>query len=110
MWLEMKASGLEYLPYRCCMCPNIKTPHDMLCACGRPCRFVKAYKDRRGWIYAVLPGIGENTFKARYKKPGGDTWKGVAKLSWRDSFDQAQSDLNGLAKKEGWGEDSASTA
>lgn len=52
-----------------------------------------------------MGGLGENNYKARYQKPGKKYgWKGVQKLPWRKSFDEAQSDLNALAKKKGWRE------
>lgn len=94
------------------MCPNIQqntsvcpgipgTPHP-----GESrCRFVKSYIDSRGWKYKVLPGIGKNSFKARYQKPNhinSNGWKGVASLPWRNTFDEAQADLNALAKSKEW--------
>ncbi len=30
---------------------------------------MKIYIDDRGWRYKVMPGIGGETFKARYQKP-----------------------------------------
>lgn len=36
------------------------------------------YKDRRGWKYKVMSGIGDNSFKGRYQKPeksGSIGWK-----------------------------------
>lgn len=106
----------EYLEFRCCMCPNLRnkeservcpgiagTPHPE----ASPCRFVKAYIDERGWKYMVMSGIGENTFKARYQKPeksGSNGWKGLGAVPWRTTFDEAQTDLNLLAKEKGWAE------
>lgn len=104
----------DYLNIRCCMCPNIQK--DTLVCPGIPgtphpeesaCRFVKRYIDARGWKYKVRAGIGMNTFKAAYQKPEkhGDTgWKGVASLPWRETFDEAQADLNRLADAKGWDE------
>lgn len=72
-----------------------------------PCRFVKAYIDDRGWKYKVMPGISGSTFKARYQKPekqGSIGWKGLTAVPWRDSFDEAQADLNEYAKRKGWSE------
>lgn len=46
----------------------------------------KKYIDSRGWKYQVMPGLGENTFKARYQRPekqGDVGWKGVAAVPWR---------------------------
>lgn len=104
----------EYLPFRCCMCPNINettkvcpgipdTPHPNT----SQCRFVKCYVDDRGWKYKVMSGIGDNSFKARYQKPdkvGDYGWKGLAAVPWRSAFDEAQTDLNKLAEKKGWAE------
>ena len=104
----------EYLEFRCCLCPNIGknenvcpaiegTPHTT----STPCRFVKSYIDDRGWKYKVKSGIGDGAFKARYQKPdkeGDNGWKGVSALPWRKTFDQAQADLNELAKKKCWRE------
>lgn len=100
----------EYLEFRCCMCPNRNKKDNTQCPTGpfksevTPCRFVKTYKDERGWLYRVMRGIGENTYKARYQKPGKTGWKCMVKMEWRDSFDKAQSDLNALAKEKAWEE------
>lgn len=68
----------------------------------------KKYVDGRGWKYKVMPGIGEDSYKARYQKPDktGDTagWKGVPSLPWRTTFDEAQADLDRLAEEKGWNE------
>ena len=102
----------EYLEFRCCMCPNLYVKDSMQCPTGpfkaevTPCRFVKVYVDERGWKYKVMGGLGESNYKARYKKPVKQKygWKGIQKLPWRKSFDEAQSDLNELAKKKRWRE------
>ena len=100
----------EYLEFRCCMCPNLYVKDSMQCPTGpfkaevTPCRFVKTYTDDRGWKYKVVGGLGESNYKARYNKPGKISWKGIQSLPWRKSFDEAQSDLNVLAKKKGWRE------
>ena len=100
----------EYREFRCCMCPNVNNSELVQCPTGplkaevTPCRFFKTYVDDRGWRYWVMGGLGESNFKARYNKPGKMRWKGVQKLPWRKSFDEAQSDLNALAKKKGWRE------
>lgn len=63
------------------------------------------YKDKRGWRYKVMPGIGPNAFKARYLRPEKDAnscWKCYAKLPWRNTFDEAQADLDGYAAEKGW--------
>ena len=85
---------------RCCMCPNINKP-ETECPAGKQCKFVKVYHDDRGWVYRVMPGLGD-TFKGRYRKPGTGRWKCMTNLSWQETFDQAQTDLNALAEKKGW--------
>ena len=99
---------------RCCMCPNIEkmdrvcpgipgTPHSE----PSECRFVKKYIDDRGWKYQVMSGLGESNYKTRYQRPekcGDVGWKGLAAVPWRKTFDEAQEDLNRLAKEKGWRE------
>lgn len=104
----------EYLEMRCCMCPNHEKNTQecpgipgTLHTKPSPCRFVKAYIDNRGWKYKVMAGLGDNTFKARYQKPeknGSIGWKGLHAVPWRNSFDEAQADLNAYAKQKGWAE------
>ena len=101
----------EYLKFRCCMCPNIDKPNRICPGIpgtphpnDSPCRFVKTYRDSRGWEYFVRSGIGANTFKTFYQNPkqaGSHGWRPVP---WRDSFDEAQADLNMEAEKRGWEE------
>lgn len=97
----------EYLAFRCCMCPNISTSNK-ICPPGplkkdkTPCRFVKTYIDSRGWLYKVMSGFGENNFKVGYKKPGNSGWKYCSNLEGQECFDEAQSDLNALAKAKRW--------
>lgn len=102
----------EYFEMRCCMCPNLQ--NDSMVCPGIPgtlhetassCRFVRKYIDERGWKYQVMGGIGEGAFKARYQKPeksGAAGWKGLTAVPWRETFDEAQADLNAYAKKKGW--------
>lgn len=104
----------EYLTFRCCMCPNRNTPSSRICPSGGPenklqtfCRFVKSYVDSRGWKYRVMSGTGGDNYKARYQradKHGSDGWHGVTNLPRRNTFDDAQRDLNALAEKRGWRE------
>jgi hypothetical protein len=102
----------EYRQFRCCMCPNIRTPFLRKCP-GKPgilhpndtpCRFVKVYQDDRGWQYFVRAGIGLNTFKAFYCKPDQTREHGWRPVQWCNSFDTAQADLNMEAQKRGWEE------
>jgi len=97
----------EYLEFRCCMCPNINfgtsiCPHGPFKKTETPCRFVKTYIDKRGWIYKVDTGNGY--YRAKYKTVWPGTWMGVKILPWREEFDEAQADLNRLAKEKGWEE------
>lgn len=95
----------EYLKFRCCMCPNeYGDEQNPVCKAGNPCRFVKTYMDSRGWLYRVMCGIGADSYKARCNKPGGNGWKCCSFLPWRNSFDEAQADLNAHAEKKGWKE------
>lgn len=101
-------SQSEYFMHRCCMCPNINEPEKIECP-PKPlnpeitaCQFVKTHIDKRGWRYRVMPGLGESNYKARYQKPGKSGWKCMANLPWRKSFDEAQSDLNAMAKLKAW--------
>ena len=83
------------------ICPGIPgTPHPA----ASPCRFVLRYRDGRGWKYKVMSGLG-GVWKARYQRPdhqGSVGWKGLAAVPWRNSFDEAQADLNRLAEEKGW--------
>jgi hypothetical protein len=105
---EVQMPEPEYLEYRCCMCPKGFDNRAMICPSSmhKPmtaCRFVVVYIDDRGWKYRVMGGIGEpETFKARYNKPGTCKWRGLHGVGWHQSFDDAQRDLNVLAKKKGW--------
>jgi len=68
---------------------------------------MKKYIDSRGWKYQVMGGLGESSFKARYQKPekqGDVGWKGLAAVSWRNTAEAAQADLDQLAEKKGWRE------
>ena len=66
----------------------------------------KKYIDARGWKYQVMSGIGSDpVFKARYQRPekqGDVGWKGLAAVPWRSSREEAQADLDRLAKEKGW--------
>ncbi len=67
----------------------------------------KKYIDNRGWKYQVMSGLGPNTYKARYQraeKQGDVGWKGLTSVPWRQTQEEAQADLDQLAKKKGWKE------
>lgn len=51
-----------------------------------------------------MSSFAENCYKARYQKPekhGGGGWKWVASVPWKNTFDEAQADLDQLAEKKG---------
>ena len=60
------------------------------------------YMDNRGWRYRVMPGLGDDTYKARYQKPDSQRWICMAKLPWRTTPESAQEDLDVTARKKGW--------
>lgn len=102
----------EYLEHRCCMCPQHDSP--LLICPGMVgtlhpndthCRFVKVYRDNRGWEYYVRAGLGQDCFKPFYLKPGkSGGGHGCRNFEWRKTFDEAQADLNRYAKKNRWAE------
>ena len=59
---------------------------------------VRVYEDSRGWRFKVMGGLGENTYKARYQKPGKSGWHCVAVLPWRINEETAQADLDEYAR------------
>lgn len=62
------------------------------------------YRDSRGWLYQVMPGLGDCAFKGRYLKPGALSWKCMPQLPWRNTKAEAQADLDAYAAKKGWEE------
>jgi len=100
----------EYLEFRCCMCPNRNEEDCTICPPSHfnkpetPCRFVKSYIDNRRWKYRVMSIIGDGAYITRYQKPGMQSWKGLDSLPCHQRFDEAQADLNRLAKEKGWEE------
>lgn len=88
--------------FRSCLCPD----EDGKSVCT-PCKFIKQYTDKRGWIYFVRSELGENQYKTFYRKPGKKVGIGehaYRNIPWQDSFDKAQMDLCKLAAKKGWAE------
>lgn len=102
----------EYYAFRCCMCPNESALGSAICPGipntthpePSPCRFVKVYRDSRGWEYFVRGGIGSLEFKTFYRKPGIRREHGWGPVPWRKTFDAAQADLNEQANKRGFSE------
>jgi hypothetical protein len=70
------------------------------------CDFKVRFKDERGWVFFVRAGLGLNTFKTFTLKPGkfGEHCCKIRTLDWRNSFQEAQEDLNRVAKERGWEE------
>lgn len=60
----------------------------------------KTYIDERGWQYAVRPSLGNDVFKAFYRKPG-RSWHAVRALPWFTSEQEAEADLARWAAKKG---------
>ena len=63
------------------------------------------YHDDRGWTYFVRGGLGENQFKAFYRKPDKKPGMGehaYRNTPWRETANQAQEDLDKLAQVKGW--------
>lgn len=100
---------MEVRDYRCCMCPQInKDKHICPIDPGKSeeteCDFVIVWIDSRGWKYKVMGDLA-GTFKGRYqnnKHNGNVGWKGMRQMERRETFDQAQEDLNQYAKLKGW--------
>ena len=66
---------------------------------------LKRYIDDRGWTYHVRAGIGKNCFKAFYCKPDKTPWpreRAYRNTPWRETANQAQEDLDKLAREKGW--------
>lgn len=60
----------------------------------------KTYIDERGWQYAVRPGLGNDIFKAFYRKPG-RSWHAVRALAWFTNEQEAEDDLAWWAAEKG---------
>lgn len=95
----------------CCMCPARTVDFKEHVCDGTQvfmgenvpkCTFVVTFVDERGWEYFVRGGIGQKTFKAFYRKPGGSKEKGYSRVKWRESFSVAQIDLNAVALSKDW--------
>ncbi len=63
---------------------------------------MKTYIDKRGWKYSVRPGLGGDTFNGFYQKPGKTGWKSMKQMKWYKSPDEAQRELDKIAKAKGW--------
>lgn len=90
--------------YPCCLCPAAYSDFQKKEDVCFPCGFIKTFNDDRGWEYFVRGGIGENSYKAFYRKPNSRRERGCTMVPWRKSFNEAQVDLNLLGKKKDWKE------
>jgi hypothetical protein len=108
-----KSEGDNYAgDFRCCMCPNINTPQHKICPPGGPCdkpetlcKFVKAFRDENGATVFVSDGIAlddKTWFTVRQLQGKGSHRIKTKFLPIRETFDEAQSDLNKYAKQKGW--------
>ncbi len=99
----------EYLKWRCCLCPNINEQKTICPAIyfkqeETQCRFVKIYIDAREWLFKVMYDDYDKGYKSHYKRPGRKGWSRMSHFEFRESFDDAQADLNSYAEKKGWKE------
>lgn len=62
------------------------------------------YMDSRGWKYRVMRKQGDEKFKARYFNPSAakPKWVPMSSQIWRNSMEEAQADLDAVARKENW--------
>lgn len=96
----MEVNRLKVREFPCCMCPSLAS-NFKLERCAN-CDYAVTYEDKRGYTYFVRSGIG-GVFKAFYTKPGTKKQKSCAVFKeWRNSFTEAQADLNRVAKERGW--------
>lgn len=65
---------------------------------------MKQYKDSRGWLYQVMPGLEGCAYKGWYLQPGMLSWRHMPQLPWRNTMKKAQADLDAYAKEKGWEE------
>ncbi len=95
----------------CCMCPALSVDfkervcdgtQDFMGELVSKCSFVVTFIDERGWEYFIRSGIGQKQFKTFYRKPGSAKEKGYSRVVWRDSFREAQIDLNELGSNKQW--------
>lgn len=84
----------------CCMCPAIST-NFKTDVCDN-CDFVNRFEDARGWQFFVRSGMGSDSFNTFYVKAGTKKQRSCSMTQFRDSFAQAQEDLNKLAEERGW--------
>ncbi len=86
--------------FPCCLCPA-ESENFQKDVC-KDCGFVSIYKDVRGWVYFVRAGMGLKNFKTFYVKPNNKKQKGCTIFEWKDTFSEAQIELNKVAKERNW--------
>ena len=67
----------------------------------------KKYIDDQGWKYRVMFSFVDGAYKVQCQKPerhGDIGWKGLRAIPWRLTPEDAQADLERLAKAKGWKE------
>lgn len=62
----------------------------------------KIYSDARGWKYRVSPGLSGNSFKPFFCKAGKHSYHACRQFEWRQTFAEAEADLEAYAAKRGW--------
>ena len=63
------------------------------------------YQDFRGWKYKVSEDFPKNIFKVSYHRPDSPEnicWRFYPRVPWRNTFAEAQADLDLLAKEKNW--------
>jgi hypothetical protein len=93
------------------MCPNADAPHRKICPPGGPqnkketlCRFVKGFVDENGAsVFVSWVNTSSNQWFSVRQHEGKGTHRVKTKfLPIRETFDEAQRDLNKYAKAKGW--------
>lgn len=104
---EVELKKQEIISLRCCLCPNQNSPDKRVCPSGplnrsvSDCEFVRVYIDRKGWIYKVVGGLAR-AYTGKLKKPGSCRWTKMQQMEIHATFDEAQKELNRIAKKARW--------
>lgn len=60
----------------------------------------KIYVDKRGWQYAVRPGLNPDIYKVFYRKPE-KSWHAMRARKWFASEQEAEADLEQWAAEKG---------
>lgn len=84
---------------KCCMCP---ADHKTFAGKCDNCNFAVTFEDDRGYRYFVRRGLGD-VYKTFYTVPGKAKQRSCQVFKeWRETFTQAQEDLNRVANERGW--------